>query len=718
MSDESGKEVASGTRGGELVSSGRRASVVLAWIWTGLIVVGGIAVVLTIDRALLGSEGYVILGATALYAVLGLLIAIRQTDNRIGWLLLLIATGLVISGATESRVADTPPDPVTLWDVLAIIWSNTGYFVALLIPLLLLAYIFPTGRFLSRRWSSAGWAAGVAVAALLYTEVFTNEVGPSDADWTVQNPLGFHDLAGISEGILGAAFGIILLGLILGVPVAIVFRYRRSALTVRTQIKLVLLAMSLVPLIFIVGTAFPDSWMSTVAYLLAISALPLAIAVAILRHNLFDIDLVISRSLTFGLLVVFIGGVYVGIVVGVGAMLGQAGGSSFGLSVVATAVVALGFQPVRVRVERWANRLVYGKRATPYEVLARFSHRVAEEPDGEVLERIPRLIVDGTGASGAAVWVRDHDERYEAVAVWPEDVSSRSIEGVDVFVDPDADVSLPVVHDGEVLGGLSLSVPRGGSITPPERELVTRLADGLGLTLRNSQLTAALRRQVVELERSRDRVVSAADRARRSLEHDLDSGPQQQLVAVKVQLGPVRRLAEQAGAERTADVLADIESQASDAIQAVRDFAAGIYPPLLGAEGLAVALGQEARKAAMPVELVADGIGRYPREVESAVYFSVLEALQNTAKYAHASRAVVRLDQREGELWFEVSDDGRGFDVATVTRGAGLNGIGDRLDTVGATWTLTSSPGHGTTITASVPLTANTQTVPIGTGAT
>lgn len=239
---------------------------------------------------------------------------------------------------------------------------------------------------------------------------------------------------------------------------------------------------------------------------------------------------------------------------------------------------------------------------------------------------------------------------------------------------------------------------------PPERELLANLAGGLGLTLRNSQLTSALRQQVKDLQRSRDRVVSAADEARRSLEHDLDSGPQQQLVAVKVKLGPVRKLAEQAGATKTAEVLADIESQAGDAIQAVRDFAAGIYPPLLGAEGLVVALSQETHKAALPVELDTNGVGRYPRDVEAAVYFSILEALQNTAKYAQAASAVVRLSEQNGDLRFEVRDDGQGFDTATVRRGVGLNGIGDRIDTIGGTWSISSTPGRGTSVTGSVPV--------------
>jgi signal transduction histidine kinase len=425
--------------------------------------------------------------------------------------------------------------------------------------------------------------------------------------------------------------------------------------------------------------------------------------IAVLRFHLYEIDVVISKSIVFGVLAVFIGGVYVLIVVGLGQVVGGGDDPSFGLSVVATATVAIAFQPVRGLVGRWANRLVYGKRATPYEVLARFSHRAEEESDEDVLGRIPHLIVDGTGASVAALWVRSNDG-FLMASVWPDTTAQRTVAGVDVFEDPLADLSLPVFHDGELLGGISAVNARGSSFSPPERELLGNLAGGLGLTLRNSQLTSTLRRQVKDLQRSRDRVVSAADEARRSLEHDLDSGPQQQLVAVKVKLGPVRMLAEKAGAVKTATVLADIESQTADAIQAVRNFAAGIYPPLLGAEGLAVALGQEIQKAAIPVELVVEGVGRYPRDVESAVYFSILEALQNTAKYAEASQAVVKLVENNGDLLFEVRDDGKGFESATVVHGSGLNGIGDRIDTIGGTWDIASSPSHGTVVSGSVPI--------------
>jgi len=569
----------------------------------------------------------------------------------------------------------------------------------LLLPASLL--LFPTGELPSRRWRPLAWLMGLAAVLGGFASFVTRGFGGAP-DEALFGPGPLDATFGeIAEALSGPYFVVLMVSLA-GSAISLIVRYRRSEPDQRLQIKWVAAAGALLAVIAVVLGPGVVGGTSEVLLAIGLAAVPLAMAVAIVRYNLFDIDVVISRSLTFGVLAVFIGVVYVGIVVGLGELIGGGEGASLWLSVAATAVVAIGFQPVRVRVERWANRLVYGKRATPYEVLASFSHRATDESDEDVLARIPRLIVDGTGAVGAVVWVR-LGAGFRAASVWPEVDVVRRLEGP-VFEDGAADVSLPVFHDGELLGGISLVAARGGAITPPELELVESLADGLGLTLRNARLTAALRRQVKDLQRSRDRIVSAADAARRSLEHDLDSGPQQQLVAVKVKLGPIRKLAEGAGAVLTADLLADIEVQAGDAIQAVRDFAAGVYPPLLGAEGLSVALAQETRKAALPVGLEVEDVGRYPRDVESAVYFTILEALQNTAKYAEASHATVRLVARNGDLRFEVSDDGRGFDAATIGRGAGLSGIADRIDTIGGTWTITSTPGEGTVVAGVVPV--------------
>jgi nitrate/nitrite-specific signal transduction histidine kinase len=393
--------------------------------------------------------------------------------------------------------------------------------------------------------------------------------------------------------------------------------------------------------------------------------------------------------------------VYVAIVVGLGQLLG--GDTGFGLSIAATVVVAIAFQPVRRWVAQWANRLVYGERATPHEILVQFSHRSSELSDDELIEQAPKLIVDGTGAATAALWVRS-DNGFRTASTWPTATAVRTLGEVQEFVDREADQSWPVVHDGELLGGISLTKERGETVTPAEAALLADLAAGLGLALRNTRLTGQLRHQIAELEASRERVLAAADAARRELENTLDSGPQQQLVALKVKLGPTRKRAEQLGATKTAELLTALERQAGDAIAAIREFAGGIYPPLLEAEGLAVAIGQQARTAALPVSVRGNGVGRYSREVESAVYFTVLEALQNTTKYADANSVTVNLTASNGALAFEVIDDGQGFDTANVTPGAGLNGIADRLDTVGGRLTISSERGRGTTISGMVPV--------------
>ncbi len=226
----------------------------------------------------------------------------------------------------------------------------------------------------------------------------------------------------------------------------------------------------------------------------------------------------------------------------------------------------------------------------------------------------------------------------------------------------------------------------------------------MGLALRNTALTSQLRDQVAELEASRERILAVADEARRALEHDLDSGPQQQLVALKVTLGPTRKQAAQVGATKTAEILAQLETAAGEAIRAIRDFSGGVYPPLLEAEGLAVAIAQQTQKSAVPVTVEADGIGRYPREIEAAVYFTILEALQNVAKYAEASTVSVTLRHVEEELSFEVTDNGRGFDPTTVAARSGLANMADRLDAIGGAWNLESAPGSGTTVAGRVPI--------------
>jgi signal transduction histidine kinase len=186
------------------------------------------------------------------------------------------------------------------------------------------------------------------------------------------------------------------------------------------------------------------------------------------------------------------------------------------------------------------------------------------------------------------------------------------------------------------------------------------------------------------------------------LERNIHDGAQQQLVAMSVKLRLAEQLSERDGL-KARELLATLQNDMRAAQENLRDLARGIYPPLLADKGLATALEAQARRAALPVTLEVDGAARYPQEVEAAVYFCCLEALQNIAKYAGASTARIRLAAGSGEVRFEVEDDGSGFDTTSTGYGTGLQGMADRLDAIGGLLRVRSQPGRGTTISGQVP---------------
>ena len=222
--------------------------------------------------------------------------------------------------------------------------------------------------------------------------------------------------------------------------------------------------------------------------------------------------------------------------------------------------------------------------------------------------------------------------------------------------------------------------------------------------LRNVALTAELQASIDDLRASRRRLVQAQDAERQKIERNLHDGAQQQLVALTVQLTLLDDAAEDPAEIR--ELTGELRAGLRAALDDLRALARGIYPPLLADQGLAAALQAQASRAPLPVMVDADGIGRYPREAEAAVYFCVLEALQNTAKYARASRATVALSSPDGHLEFAVTDDGAGFDTATAAHGTGLQGMADRLAAVGGALHIRSQLGHGTTISGGLPVPA------------
>jgi signal transduction histidine kinase len=389
--------------------------------------------------------------------------------------------------------------------------------------------------------------------------------------------------------------------------------------------------------------------------------------------------------------------VYAVVVGGVGAIVGDR--NSTILSFAAAAVLAVAFQPARDRARRLADRLVYGKRATPYEVLAEFSERMSESyATDDVLPRMAEILRAGTGASSAAVWLRVGSAlRPEAAA---GDVVERELTGVagDGLPHLLGEHAVEVRDQGELLGALSVVMPPSDPMNPAKDKLVRDLAAQAGLVLRNVRL-------IEELRASRQRLVAAQDEERRKIERNLHDGAQQQLVALAVKLRLAEQLAERDPA-KAKEMLAALQTDTTEALEDLRDLARGIYPPLLADKGLAAALEAQARKSAVPTSVESTDLGRYAPEVEATIYFCTLEALQNVAKYAAATWAQIRLGGEDGHVTFEIEDDGAGFDAGTTGYGTGLRGMADRLDAIGGSLEVRSAPGRGTTIAGRVPVTA------------
>jgi signal transduction histidine kinase len=646
-------------------------------------------------------------------ATVGALIASRQPRNAIGWILLATAMFWVVSQAAleVAAYAEAGAIPITRW-VLFLDWLGAWSFTpGIYFPATFVFLLFPDGRLPSRRWRPVAWISAIGIIGITLGSAF----GPDSLEDAVilrSNPYAVGSEA--LWVVVSFAWFLCLLGII-GSVAALVVRLRRSSGTTRQQVKWLAFAGAVAVAAFIIAGVMwgvlpktsPAGTIAEALILLALLLIPIAAGVAILRHRLYDIDVVIRKTVVFGVLAAFITAVYVAVVLLVPIVFFGASEPVTLFPAVATLVIALAFQPLRRRANRFANRLVYGKRATPYELLSSFSERVGGEYGIEdVLPRMAQVMGEGTGARRADVWLRAREE-LRRVASWPDEPElpeAVPLEGGDAMPRlPDADLVEPVQHRGELLGALSLVKPRGDDVRPAERQLLRDLASQAGLVLRNVRLTEDLRVRLVELQESRQRLVTAQDEERRRLERNIHDGAQQQLVALSVKARLLKTLTrkDRGKAEELADQL---QADTQDALQDLRDLARGIYPPLLADQGLAAALEAQARKAAVRVEIQPDGIGRYPQEAEATAYFCVLEALQNAAKYADPTSVEVRLHEEDGALRFVVTDDGAGFDVATTPRGAGLQNMADRVEALGGELSIVSAPGSGTTVTGRIPV--------------
>ncbi len=601
-------------------------------------------------------------------AAVGLAIASRQPRNTIAWILLV---GAFLAGTWPEVVGSRG------WSLQI---ARAAWPLLYAWPIAV-AFVFPDGRLLGRRWRYVAGVGAFCFVGFMSVAMFDRSAF-DHPDENVPNPMAHvifpHWLEWIWVplwlGILGSLFA---------GAIAIRLRLRRSAGIERLQTLWLAWAASLIPLglVFcaITHIAFGGPGSVLFAFLLLMeAAVAVAIGVAVVRYRLYAIERLINRTLVYATLTFLLGAGYAVIALAGGVVLGR--GSAW-VTAAATLVVALGFRPLRVRVQRVVDRRFDRRR---FEAL-----RIVRELETGVREgkRAPEEI--------GAVLAQALDDPFSELLYWlPSSEAYASVAGELLRGPP---------KDGRTLTEIS----RDGS---PAAVLVhdPALADRQGflaevlraatLSVEIARLRVELRLQLQEVQASRARIVEAGYEERRRLERDLHDGAQQRLVSLGLRL---RRL--QRTLPREALVLSPafdaIVDEVGSAIADLRQIAAGVRPARLD-EGLAAALDDLARSSPVEVDVSAP-VGRVAAGVEAAAYFVVCEALTNAVKHASASRVAIRARRDNGTLCLTVSDDGVGG--ATVRRGSGLAGLIDRVAAHGGSLDIASPNGGGTHIEVAIP---------------
>jgi signal transduction histidine kinase len=667
------------------------------WLLPGAFALVAVAVLGLMGGQLSGTA--VDVGTGLVWYVAAALAYMARPANRAAWLLLLTATALAIGKAAGSVIAlasMTRPELAHDWASVVIVdaagWAVTAAGVAVFAT-------FPDGKYQRpyERWIVRGLPPAFLPLVLLYLlgspRVDTNQFGWINLD--AASPIYVRGLDPV-----GAAFGAVLgANLLIVVPALalLIFRYRRFGNDQRRQIRwplyaLSVSAISVVVLAFAPGPPAIPFWIAAVQYVGTMALLPAGLAMGIVVHRGLDIDDVIRRSVVYGALWALIGAAYVV----VAAMFGIAVGQRVPLAMAVLLAIAatLLFQPGRRRLERLADRLVFGPRLSGYELISQLGVRLQSTVAAEdVAGSVAGAVQSGLGAS----WVRVTLNRQASTPI--------ALAGSDPGNVAAVALSAPLVHGDRVVGVIECGPKVEGRYEAADQELLNMLGRQAALAIRNSQLSAELSEHLEELAASRARLVQAEEVGRRRLERDLHDGVQQELVGVLARLGLARNQLRR-DRDLAETTLREAQVDAQRALEGLQELARGIHPAILTDRGLIEAVEERATRMTVPVEVHSNGLGqgaRFPLELEGAAYFFVSEGLANILKYASASRVHVRFHTEPGQLLIEVQDDGRGFEPAGVKK-SGLRGLEDRISALGGRVEVTSRPGHGTELRAYLPV--------------
>ena len=638
----------------------------------------------TLDEVGLSADFYAIFSIVldvifaTIWGAVATLIFWRRSDNRMGMFIsfALLTFGTATFVFTMEALAVRHP----VWEIPFHLLHFLGsvYFGLFL-------YLFPDGRFVPR-WTR--WVALVWIAWQLPRYLFP--------DWYL-NSDSWYPSASLVVWLV--AFGTTVYSQ--------VHRYRRiSNATQRQQIKWVVfgiaaaltgyLGTALALTAFVPSLTSPHALIAHLAgYAIMYAAMlliPLSISVAILRYQLFDIDLIINRTLVYDALTASVVLLYVLVVGGLGAVLRLQG--SLIVSLIATGLAAVMFQPFRDRLQRAVNRLMYGERHEPYAVLSRLGKRLEASlaPDA-VLPAAVRTVAETLKLAYVAVEA-GKDGALETVAVTGEPVRNP--------------LRLPLVYGGETARSLILA-PRAGeeSFSAVDRRLLEDLAHQIGVAAHAARLTEEAVRLSADLQKSRERLVNTREEERRRLRRDLHDGLGPQLASLTMKAEAARDLIA-VDPMRAGTLLSSLIDQTQSAVADVRRLVYALRPPALDALGLVGAIRSHAShldhggprvRVEAPEKLPA-----LPAAVEVAAYRISLEAVNNAARHSGAKDCIVRLvpGMEDGTLRLEVQDDGRGIGEDRGS-GIGLASMRERAGELGGWCTVEAVPSGGTLVKASLP---------------
>ena len=701
--------------GGRRAGGRRRAATPAAWIAWSL---AGLSAALFVATAALyvatrsaqapsswGTGGFgslLIFLPFLAFPVVGALIVSRHPRNPVGWIC--SADGLlwmlaILTGPYAEYGLLRPgsvPYPVTISALTNWLWVPAVGLLGIYLPL-----FFPDGRLPSSRWRYLAWFAAVVI--ILVSVGVVVDPGSTENLQGVRNPFGLEEYQWLLDA--GIAVVALLPVCILASAGSLILRFRRSGREARQQIKWLLFAVSLVGVVYLsiivttllfvpqaadMGTSQP-AWLALLqsAGLLTYAVVPVAVGVAILRYRLYDIDLVINRALVYVALTASVVGLYV-FVVGYLGMLFSAASDSLPISLVATGLVAVLFSPLRSRLQRGVNRLMYGERDDPYAAISRLGRRLEDTiAPNAVLPAIVETLKEALRIP------------YAAIALEGDGGAARiTASAGDPVKEP---LRLPLAYQREPVGELLLGARLGeDGFSEADRRLLSDLALQAGVAAHAVRLTQ-------DLKRSRERLVTAREEERRRLRRDLHDGLGAQLAGLNIQAGVLRKLIPN-DPDAADALLVELKEELRAAISDIRRLVYDLRPPALDELGLVVALGRLCERYSAQREglrIVYDAppsadLPPWPAAVEVAVYRISQEALNNVTRHAGARTCTVRLTARE-ELRLEVVDDGVGLPETRPT-GVGLLSMRERAEELGGECLVGPVAGGGTRVLARLPL--------------